>query len=167
MNFLTLHFSATFCHSWPKIRILIDHNVIEELYFDGPVATATVPVDLCNGDHTLLVERYDKTQNNVVFVDGKILQDQAVTLESMYVDNVKLSDLFLYHGKFCYDNNVLPGVLTWGPNGQWLWEFQTPLLPWLIDLKNSGVDSPDMVVPNLDNINKLKKDIQDFKQSWQ
>jgi len=165
-NCLTLQLQASECNGWPKIRILIDNDIIQEYEFDQETATIHVSLDLMDGEHVLEIERYGKTNDNIVFVDGQILKDQSVTLVDMYVDGVKLPDLFKYDGKFCYNDLELPSVLVWGPNGGWTWKFATPLLENLIDRKNAGVDSPSLVIPNRDNVTKLLDQIQEFKNAW-
>ena len=163
---LILHLQATECNGWPKIRILIDNDIIQEYEFDQATATVKIPMDLLDGDHVLQIERYGKTDGNVVFVNGEILQDQMVTLIDMYVDDVKLPEMFKYDSKFCYNNSELPSVLVWGPNGVWTWKFTTPLLENLIDRKNAGVSSPSLVIPNQDNVTELLDQIDKFKKSW-
>ena len=165
-NRLTLQLQASECNGWPKIRILIDNDILQEYEFDQETATIDVPLDLIDGDHVLEIERYDKTDNNIVFVDGQILKDQSVTLVDMFFDGVKLPDLFKYDGKFCYNNLELPSVLVWGPNGVWTWKFTTPLLENLIDRKNAGVSSPSLVIPTQDNVTELLDQIDKFKKSW-
>lgn len=165
-NVLTLQLAATECHGWPRIRIVIDNDIIQEYDFDQPTVNLDIPLDLLPGDHVLEIERYGKTDHNIVFVDGKILQDQTVTLIDMYVDGVKLPEMFKYDSKFCYNDSELPSVLVWGPNGVWSWKFTTPLLENLIDRKNAGVTSPSLVIPNRDNVDELLDQIEKFKQSW-
>jgi hypothetical protein len=162
-NCLTLELQASECNGWPKIRILIDNDIIQEYEFDQEIATIDLSMDLLDGEHVLEIERYDKTNNNIVFVDGMILQDQSVTLLDLYVDGVKLPDMFKYDGKFCYNDLELPGVLDWGV---WTWKFAIPLLENLIDRKNAGVDSPSLVIPNKDNVTKLLDQINEFKNAW-
>jgi hypothetical protein len=165
-NCLSLQFQATECNGWPKIRILIDNDVIEEYQFDQATALIDIPIDLVDGDHVLAIERYDKTNHNIVFTDGKILQDQSVTLLDMYVDGIKLPEMFKYDSKFCYNDLELISVLAWGPNGVWTWRFSTPLLQNLIDRRNAGVDSPSLVIPNSNNVTELLEQIQKFKNTW-
>jgi len=165
-NRLTLHLQATECNGWPKIRILIDNDIIQEYEFDQPMAVVEIPMDLLDGNHVLEIERYDKTDQNVVFVDGKILQDQTVILLDMYFDGVKLPEMFKYNSKFCYNDLELPSVMIWGPNGVWSWKFTTPLLENLIDCKNAGVTSPSLVIPNRDNVAELLDQIDQFKKFW-
>ena len=165
-NCLTLQFQATECNGWPKIRILIDNDIIEEYEFDQNTATIDIPIDLVDGEHVLEIERYDKTNHNIVFVDGKILQDQSVTLMDLYVDGIKLPEMFKYNSKFCYNNSELISVLDWGPNGVWSWRFNTPLLQNLIDQRNAGVDSPSLIIPNRDNAAELLEQINKFKNTW-
>jgi hypothetical protein len=163
---LTLKFNASECNGWPKIRILIDNDIIQEHEFDQEMTTIDVPLDLLDGEHVLEIERYDKTDNNIVFIDGVILKDQSVALLDLYVDGVKLPDMFKYDGKFYYNDLESPSVLVWGPNGVWRWQFATPLLENLLDRKNAGVDSPSLVIPNRDNVTKLFDQINEFKNTW-
>lgn len=165
-NCLSLEFQASECHGWPRIRILIDRDIIQEYEFTADSARIDIPMDLLDGEHVLEIERYDKTNNNVVFVDGQILQDQTVTLVDMYVDGIKLPEMFKYNSKFCYNNSELISVLTWGPNGTWSWRFSTPLLQNLIDQRNTGVSSPSLIIPNRDNATELLEQIDKFKKTW-
>jgi hypothetical protein len=166
-NCLTLHLQASECNGWPKIRILIDNDIIQEYEFNQATVTIDIHIDLLDGDHVLEIERYGKTDQNIVFVDGQILKDQVVVLEDMYVDGVKLPEMFKYDSKFCYNNLEFPSVLTWGPNGVWSWRFTTPLLTNIIDRKNAGLSSPSLVIPNLDNVTALLDQIEKFKKSLQ
>jgi len=167
MTTLFLNFRAVYCNGWPQIRVSIDNDVIEELEFDNETASIQIPLDLFEGAHELHVERLGKTNNNIKFVDGQILEDQMACLESMYIDDVELPKLFLYQGKFYHDNQVLLNTLHWGPNGTWKWNFETPIITWLVDQKNQNVDALDMLVPNLSNIDNLRQEIREFKQLWQ
>ena len=161
-----MKFDASECNGWPKIRILVDNDIVQEYEFDQKTASIDISMDLMDGSHVLQIERYSKTDNNVLFVDGAILKDQSVELLDMFIDNVKLPDMFKYNSKFCYNNLELPSTLLWGPNGVWSWKFKTPLLENLIDCKNAEIDSPDMVVPNKCNITELLNQIREFKKSW-
>lgn len=167
MTQLTLCFLSTHCNGWPKIRISIDNDIIEEVDIASEHTEVHVPIDLLHGPHTFYVERYGKQSCNIEFADDRILKDQTVTLTGMRVDDVCLPDMFLYRSKFCFDQQVISGGLTWGPNGVWLWEFESPLLTWLIDEKNQGAESPDMVIPGEKNLSSLKTTLEDFKKSWQ
>ncbi len=163
---MTLEFTASHCEGWPKIRILIDNDIMHEHEFDQETAKIDIPIDLLDGDHLLEIERYGKTNLNIVFIDGKILQDQSVTLVDMFVDGIKLPEMFKYNSKFCYDNLELPSVLVWGPNGIWAWRFRTPLLQNLIDQRNVGAISPSLIIPTHDNETELLDQIDKFKKTW-
>lgn len=165
-NCLSLEFQASECNGWPRIRILLDNDIIQEYEFDQDSARVDIPIDLLDGEHVLEIERHGKTNSNIVFVDGKILQDQTVTLVDMYVDGIKLPEMFKYNSKFCYNNSELISVLDWGPNGVWSWRFSTPLLQNLIDQRNAGVSSPSLIVPNRDNADELLEQIDKFKKTW-
>jgi len=162
MNQLTLAFEATECNGWPSLRFCIDHDIQQEITFSGPSAVVTLDIDLLDGVHELEIERYAKTNNNVVFVDNKILQDQLVTLTDIYVDDVKLPDMFKYSGTFYYHDQAVKSGTIWGPNGKYIWSFETPLLNWLISQRKKGSDTVvDLFNP--DNTQQLLNDLAKFK----
>ena len=73
MHFLKLHFSATECNGWPKLRFLIDLDQIEDVLIDSSDVLVSIPLDLLDGDHVLSIELYDKNPNNTI-VDQKTKQ---------------------------------------------------------------------------------------------
>ena len=162
MNQLTLEFEATECNGWPNLRFCIDQDIQQEITFSGPDACVTLDLNLVNGVHELEIERYGKQDTNIVFVDNKILQDQLVTLTAIYVDDVRLPDVFKYAGTFYYQDHVIPAGTVWGPNGRFIWLFETPILKWLIAQQKKGITpAGDLFNPN--NTKKLLNDLAEFK----
>ena len=165
MNQLTFHFKATECNGWPTARIIVDDDILQEFIVDQTNTSVSVELDYFDGEHVLEIERYGKTDNNVVFDNGQILQDQSIELIAIHYDNIVLPKHFLYHGVFHWNNQTYPSTLTWGPNGRGVWPFSMPFVTWAIDSQGDR-GHLDLITPNLDNINSLKTKIQKLKTVW-
>jgi len=164
MQFLKLHFLATECNGWPKLRFFIDLDQIEDIFFDSDTSMVSIPLDLLDGSHTLSIELYDKKPNNTI-VDQKnnILQDQIVELVDMYVDNIKLPDYFKYFGVYYYHDIPHPQSLVWGINGVWKWEFNSPIWTWLLDKKiEQSIKYSDDPKKYKEHLNIMQEKIQNF-----
>jgi prepilin-type processing-associated H-X9-DG protein len=166
MDYLTFNFQATEYNGWPQARIVVDQEVVTEFVANSSNFSVSIDVKYPNGIHQLEIQRHSKTDNNVLFVDGKILQDQLLTLESIYFNNVRLADQFLYRGKLHWDCNEYPSVLTWGVNGSWKWEFGIPVVQWAVDSTDQELH-PDLVIPHKNNEDSLKQKIQSLRKVWQ
>ena len=133
MNKLGFEFKASECNGWPKIRISIDDDIYEEHKFSSSHECVTILIELLDGEHSLTVEVYGKADNGTIVKDQEIIQDQLVTLENMYVDNVRLPDNFKYAGSY----GDQPSCLTWGENNKkWQWKFETPVVSWILQVKH-------------------------------
>jgi hypothetical protein len=136
MNLLTLKFKATECNGWPKLRVLLDLDIIETCEFTSDYAEVTVPVDLQDGEHSLIVELYSKNRlNTLVDSQGTIVKDQSVELIDMLVDGINLPDYYKWRGIYRFSDQEHPQSLLWGCNGSWQWDFKIPLLTWILDVK--------------------------------
>lgn len=166
MDQLIFNFSATDYNGWPQARIVIDDAVVTEFVANTNSFTVAVDIKYSKGIHQLEIQRYGKTDNNVLFVNGEILQDQLLTLESIYFNNIKLADQFLYRGKLCWNNQEHPSVLVWGVNGSWKWQFGIPFVQWAVDSSEHLVH-PDLVTPHKSNAVELKNKIQSLRKVWQ
>jgi hypothetical protein len=166
MDQLTFNFSAIEYNGWPRARIIVNNITVHDFIIETPAASVSIDLDYVDGVHNLQIQRYGKTDNNVLFVDGKILQDQSITLNSIYYNNVKLADNFLYRSKFCWNGQEYPSTLTWGPNGVWHWEFGIPFVQWAVD-SSEHLIHPDLITPHKSNANELKDKIKNLRSVWQ
>ena len=136
MNILSLVFSASFCNGWPKIKVYLDEDLYHDYEFVSHSGIVDLPIDLLDGPHILKIELYNKTNQNTKIEDDAIIQDQLVTLENIKVDGVIVPKEFLYKGQYTVNNIAPHQGLTWGINGHWSWNFQTPIINWIIIQKN-------------------------------
>lgn len=137
---LQFKFKATFCNGWPQLNFYLDNTLCYNYAFNSEDATVALPIDFFEGDHLLEIELYGKTEKNTKVLNGKILQDQIVTLEAILIDDVEMYDLFLYRGRFEQNNDP---QLTWGVNGKWRWTFSCPIITWAIHTKYNARQTND------------------------
>lgn len=162
---LNILFRATECNGWPKLRFCIDNDVLLEHDFTSEIDLISLDLDLLDGDHELEIERYDKKDDNLIFIDGKIKRDQTVELLDFFVDNVKLPMDFKYQGTFYYRDQVVPSGLVWGPNGKFIWHFKTPIVSWIVDWKNQqDPEVIDLFVPHEKNREHILNLLDEFQQ---
>ena len=166
-QFLRFRFKATEYNGWPKIRIMFNGDVYEEVTLSQPEQFVEVPLNLPSGKHLLEIERYDKTDNNVLFVDGQILQDQTVELADIYVDDIKLGNLFKYNNAvFKHRDGEIVNSYIWGLNGTFSWSFETPIIPWLIKVKQTlEDDNINLYIPGRQNTTELTNLIEKIESA--
>lgn len=142
MNHITIVFKNYKFRRFPKIKIYVDDDLIEEVHFDKEEQSMHIPVALDNGKHILEIEHFGKTSRDTQVKDGKIVADTKFTIKSVVVDNFEFSSSLLYLCEFranwkdLHKPTEFPDVLrqsfTIGPNGTWRLPFETPIEDWLI-----------------------------------
>jgi len=166
MNVLTFKFRASEYNGWPKLRFCVDNDVLLEYDFDQEEGIVDLDLDLLDGEHILEIERYGKTTKNINFVDGKVLADQTVELLDIYIDNVKLAESFKFQGSFHYEGQEVQAGLLWGPNGKYFWNFQTPIIDWVVREKNRLREpTQDLITPGKPETEKVLKKLDEFEQA--
>lgn len=168
MNLLTLKLKATECNGWPKLRVLLDLDIIETYEFISEHAEIIIPIDLYNGSHSLIIEIFGKTsKNTIVDSQGHIVNDQLIELTDMIVDDIILPDIYKYQGVYKFNGKEFPQALSWGCNGIWQWDFEIPLITWLLDVKinndekfnPSPISPKDRLAMEFDKISQLENQL--------
>lgn len=146
MNIMSFCFESQNCNGWPQLRFIIDNDVHLEHQISQNSERVDLSIDLLPGLHSLDIERFGKRiPDNIVFKDGQILQDQMICLTDIYIDDIKLPDMIKYSGIFKYEDQVISGGLWWGPNGIWNLPFATPLIDWVINIKQKNQHAVDLL----------------------
>lgn len=156
MTVLTFKFSSTECNGWPKLRFCVDDDVLVEYDFDSDTASVDIPLDLIDGNHVLEIERYGKTEDQT---------NQLVTLEDIYIQDVRLPDWFKSSGTFYFHDQAIQSGLIWHPNGKFILSFCTPIINWFVDqrLERWGpIES--LFNPSQHNKQRLHQSLAEFKQ---
>jgi hypothetical protein len=168
MNFLWFDFDVSECNGWPHIRTILNHQLIEQRQITD--TTYSLRLDLTNvhGPCHLIFERFNKTdRNTIVDSQGNIVKDQCVTLQKIRFDNVELPISYLWQGVFEFNGSAQPGALSWGPNGQWHWYFDAPVLDWAIAIKNTNRQNvKELFVPVGPQFDKYKNFISTIKHEF-
>lgn len=168
MNKLTFSFNATKVKNWPQIKITVNGIVVRDHCFSQPTESVEIPLDLPMGEHTLQIERYGKTAENINFdaVNNRIIEDQTLELTDIFIDNVLLPVVFLYEGIWHWEDHIEPRALFWGPNGHWSWKFNTPIIPWAIAFNRKHQSShPDLIIPYIDDLTSVHKYIDELEKN--
>ncbi len=142
MCMLEIYLSSTKVEKYPSIRIFIDDDLMEELQLESKQQCIKIPLAQADGEHTLTIEHFGKTNKDIVVRDNKILQDTTFTIEKIVLDGIELNKDILLECKFVPNWNgmekpinfpsKLPQVRTVGPNGEWTVPFALPVEDWLI-----------------------------------
>lgn len=145
MNNIEINFKNYKFKRFPKVKIYVDRELIEEVQFDKEEQTVRVLVALEDGKHTLEIEHFDKTSRDTQIKDGNIVADTKFTINSIVIDDFDFSSSLLYQCEFRANwkdldkpkdfPDVLSQSLTIGPNGIWRLPFETPIDDWLIQCK--------------------------------
>lgn len=135
----------------PLVKILIDDYIT--LYNGIAQDKFEFVIDLPNGGHDLKIVHYGKLPEHHVHDHyGNILIDRHIEIERVAFDEVDL-DRELWDGKFypVYMHKaddepyfICPNLYL-GHNGTWIYEFVTPVLPWLISCRNHGPKLDDTI----------------------
>lgn len=142
MNHIEINFINFNFKKFPKVKIYIDGDLLEEVHFHKHNQQVRIPTELNYGKHTLEIEHFDKTSKDTQIINGKISADTKFTIKSINIDDFDIPTSLLYLSEFKpnWKNLVkpknFPDVLrqsfTIGPNGTWKFKFETPIEDWLI-----------------------------------
>ena len=136
----------------PIAEVYINGNSKYKDYIRGTEGNPDVisfECELKEGDEcNLLIDRYNKTENETNVVDGKILDDQILHIKSIEIDEIDIGAL-VYEGVYkpVYpvrwaqqqrESGVdlpesLKNVTCMGHNGTWTFKFASPFYMWLLE----------------------------------
>lgn len=127
---------------YPKIKIFVDQDLIEEVHFTEEYQSVIIPVDLEPGPHDLEIEHFNKTSRHTKVINDLIVADTKFKIVGLTMDGLEIPTTTLYSCVFVPSwkglhrpenfPEVLKQALTVGPNGVWKFKFYTPVLDWLI-----------------------------------
>ena len=84
-KFIEISFNNQKFLRYPKVKIFIDGDLLEEKTFEKQKETVTIPVDMIDGDHLLEIEHFDKTNRDTEYKNGEILRDTKFTIEKINI----------------------------------------------------------------------------------
>ena len=140
---LSITFKANKVNRYPKLRVFVDQDQMEEVELSNDSQIVSFPIALEDGEHLLEIEHYGKTSDDTIATeDGIIIDDTYFVIESITIDQFDLPILILWTCTLVPDwtglkkpegfPNELAQVLEVGTNGVWKMPFYTPVSDWLI-----------------------------------
>lgn len=130
-NLIKIFLRCTNVNGWPFIKIKTANTDFEAITIHQELVNFSVPITNVQGKNVIIVERYGKTESNQL---PDI--DQIVELLTVSVDGSVVPDFILNKfSRFEFDNQVHAGGRFFGPNGVWYFEFETPIITWILDQK--------------------------------
>lgn len=97
---------------------------------------------------TLVIDRYNKTEKETNFVNGKILNDQLLHIKNINIDDIDIGSLVFkglytpnYPKRWAIQQKqagielpkTLKNVTIIGHNGRWVFEAESPFYMWLLE----------------------------------
>ena len=148
---LSITFKANKVNRYPKLRVFVDQDQMEEIELSNDSQTVSFPIALEDGEHLLEIEHYGKTSDDtIVTEDGMIIEDTYFRIEGITIDDYDLPILVLWTCVLTPDwtglekphgfPNELAQVLEVGTNGIWKMPFYTPVTDWLIQRRKASSD---------------------------
>lgn len=135
-NNLKILIKSTYCNGWPNINVYLGQNLIYSLSNCSELTTITTNLELTSSKQCIKIERYGKTEKNFVYENEVIINDQTIEIVDVLVDDIRLPDwLIRQNCRIEFDDNVHERSRLLGPNGFWFFEFETPILTYLLDQK--------------------------------
>ena len=117
----------------PKVKIDVNNDIVWNAYItDNTVVefNKEIPNDT---KAKLNITLYDKSQDQTVVENEKIIKDQLLFLVKIMLDDMDIEKL-IYSAKYTTDTEVRDEVTVLGQNnGIWCLEFETPLYLWFLE----------------------------------
>ena len=140
---LELHFRCHKYKRYPKFKIHVDGDQLEEVQFNDAREVVKVPLSIMDGEHLLEIEHFDKTSDDTKFVNGKIEIDTKFEITKVSINGFDIPYTPLLACSFKPDwkdlhrpanfPDVLKQSLIVGTNGIWSLDFATPIEDWIIN----------------------------------
>lgn len=134
-NIVSLYFKCIENLEYPKAKIFFDDRLIQDIQFHKQEQLIEVPMPDQPGMHALTVRRYGKLDEHCTLgADGNIIADQILQITKVNVHRTKVPDFVLdRHSSFRFNDQIHHGSRYFGPNGDWIFHFETPFITWVLD----------------------------------
>jgi len=130
-NVINIFLKSTNVNGWPFIKIKTADTDFKSIIIDQDLIKIELPITNRQGKNFIVIERYGKTKLNQL---NNI--DQTVEITTVTVDNSSIPDfIFDKFSRFEFNDQVHTGSRFFAPNGVWYFEFETPIITWILDQK--------------------------------
>ena len=136
-----VNLSATYWSRKPQFSIWLDDRVIQQSEILGPEVQA-IHFDriVSQGPHTLKIRLENKSDDDTVLENNKVVKDMLLNIEDVIVDDISLGTL-LWSAEYILDKpqkyqgktiKHLDGCVNLGWNGTYVLKFNSPYYLWLV-----------------------------------
>lgn len=117
----------------PLCRIYLCHR----LHYEGAVQESfDLNIDCRDSDCRLRIEHWGKLPQDTVVENGVIVRDRSFELSGIVIDGYDLKELIWQSSFFATDGRKFDSCLFFGPNGDFLLDFNQPILYWILKNRN-------------------------------
>lgn len=137
----SINLSATYWHRRPQFSIWLDDRVIQQSEIAGQgIQQISFDRIVSQGPHTLKIRLENKTDNDTVIENGKVVKDMLLNIEDVTIDDISLGTL-LWSAEYVLDKpqkyqgkiiDHLDGCVNLGWNGTYILKFTSPYYLWLV-----------------------------------
>lgn len=133
-NILSITFKSSYCNGFPFIKIKLNDVLLCDFQIDNEDYYKDILLE--NNSSIIEVERYNKTNNNIIIENNKVIKDQILEIVDIKIDGIKLPDFIIYeHSVFNFMDQEHTGSTYFAPNGIWKFKFKSPIITWVLDQK--------------------------------
>lgn len=140
---LKINFDCSKYRRWPKVKIFVDGDLLEEVAFSKKIECVEIPLSIIDGEHLLEIEHFDKSNDDTEVINDLISRDTKFEITNINLFEYDIPYTPLLSCKFVPDwsrltrpenfPDVLPRSRVIGPNGVWSFTFATPIENWIIN----------------------------------
>lgn len=135
-NILKVVVKSTECNGWPNLNFYLKNQLVEKIEGCSELHSFKVGLPATKSQTFIKLERYGKTDNNFILKNQQIVKDQTIEIINVLVDDIELPDYLIYQNCYIEFNEVRhDGSRFLGPNGVWIFNFETPIITFLLDEK--------------------------------
>lgn len=111
-------------------------QVNKEILFSGSVQNQhTFDINV-NNNVNLVISHYGKIPSDTVVENNTIIRDRSFELSQIIVDGYDLEELKWLSEFRSTNGEVYPSCLFFGPNGDFIINFEVPILRWMLQQRH-------------------------------
>lgn len=90
----TFTFNSTQGLSWPEVSLTVNDQYITRTVIDDQNKTLSAVVNLDQEGNTIILNYVNKTEQETIVEDGKIIKDQSLELAKVHIDDILVDSWF-------------------------------------------------------------------------
>jgi len=133
--------SGTVWKKLPAFSIWLDEELMISDQADSSTKTFTFERELSKGEHVLKIRLDDKTYEDTLIENGRVVKDMLLNIDDITIDDISLGNL-LWSAEYILDHpqeyngktiDHLDHCINLGWNGAYTLKFTSPFYVWLLE----------------------------------